>query len=85
MECEKEWSNNKKLVDLSAKDIRRAIPKGFSYFSVDFGLQSGFAHVIEDEKMFPSYFGKVRNTYRYTRNIRIYHYNQSAGFYPDLK
>lgn len=58
-ESETEWSQNKKLVDLSRhSDIRRAIPKGFSYFAVDFGLQNGFAHVIEDEKMFPACFGK---------------------------
>ncbi|XP_071112759.1 CWF19-like protein 2 [Haliotis cracherodii] len=53
-----EWSNNKKLVDLSYKDIRHSIPKGFPYFSVDFGLQGGFAHVIEDEQSFPPYFGR---------------------------
>uniref|UniRef100_A0A0N5ATJ5 CwfJ_C_2 domain-containing protein n=1 Tax=Syphacia muris TaxID=451379 RepID=A0A0N5ATJ5_9BILA len=57
-ECEREWSDNKKLIDLSKKngDIRRAIPKGFSYFSIDFGLQPGYAHVIEDESRFPQYF-----------------------------
>lgn len=57
-ESESEWSDNKKLVDLSQKDIRRSVPKGFPYFSVDFGLQGGFAHVIEDEQKFPSYFGR---------------------------
>ncbi len=62
MECESEWSDNKKLVELAKKggDIRRAIPKGFSYFAVDFGLQSGYAHVIEDEQRFPANFAKVR-------------------------
>ncbi len=59
MECEEEWAQNKKLVDLASKDIRRAVPIGFAYFSVDFGLQGGFAHVIEDEKLFPAFFGKV--------------------------
>jgi hypothetical protein len=34
------------------------IPKGFSYFAVDFGLQSGYAHIIEDESLFPDYFGQ---------------------------
>ncbi|KAH7954091.1 hypothetical protein HPB49_015475 [Dermacentor silvarum] len=34
------------------------IPRGLPYFSVDFGLQGGFAHVVEDEKEFPVYFGK---------------------------
>ncbi|KAL3879004.1 hypothetical protein ACJMK2_031326 [Sinanodonta woodiana] len=53
-----EWAHNKKLVDISQKDIRRSVPKGFPYFAVDFGLQGGFAHVIEDEHKFPSYFGR---------------------------
>ncbi|KAG8452957.1 hypothetical protein GDO86_004675 [Hymenochirus boettgeri] len=58
LECEEEWSMNKKLIDLSTKDIRRSVPKGLPYFSVDFGLQGGYAHVIEDEHKFPAYFGK---------------------------
>ncbi|XP_071590800.1 CWF19-like protein 2 [Heliangelus exortis] len=58
MECDEEWSVNKKLIDLSSKDIRKSVPKGLPYFSVDFGLQGGFAHVIEDQHKFPHYFGK---------------------------
>ncbi|TNN01926.1 hypothetical protein fugu_011308 [Takifugu bimaculatus] len=58
MECDDEWAMNKKVVDLSAKDIRRSVPRGLPYFAVDFGLQGGFAHVIENEEMFPHYFGK---------------------------
>ncbi|KAG5837086.1 hypothetical protein ANANG_G00235520 [Anguilla anguilla] len=58
MESDEEWAMNKKVVDLSSRDIRRAIPKGLPYFSVDFGLQGGFAHVIENEQKFPHYFGK---------------------------
>lgn len=58
MECESEWAQNKKLVDLSKKGLRNSIPRGLPYFSVDFGLQGGFAHVVEDEKDFPVYFGK---------------------------
>ncbi|XP_060575172.1 CWF19-like protein 2 [Ruditapes philippinarum] len=57
-ESESEWSQNKKVVDLSQKDIRHSVPKGFPYFAVDFGNQGGFAHVIEDEIKFPYYFGK---------------------------
>ncbi|KAM8976477.1 CWF19-like protein 2 [Pelodytes ibericus] len=57
-ESDEEWSMNKKLIDLSSKDIRRSVPKGLPYFSVDFGLQGGFAHVIENEHIFPHYFGK---------------------------
>uniref|UniRef100_A0A1D2AJ32 Cwf19 like protein 2 n=1 Tax=Ornithodoros brasiliensis TaxID=888526 RepID=A0A1D2AJ32_ORNBR len=58
LESETEWAHNKKLVDLSQKGLRNSVPKGLPYLSVDFGLQSGFAHVIEDEKEFPRYFGK---------------------------
>ncbi|XP_048199728.1 CWF19-like protein 2 [Perognathus longimembris pacificus] len=58
MESDEEWSINKKLIDLSSKDIRRSVPRGLPYFSVDFGLQGGFAHVIEDQHKFPHYFGK---------------------------
>ena len=63
LESDEEWAQNKKLLDLSKKDIRRSIPKGFSYFAVDFGLQAGFAHVIENEDKFSSSFGKVRRHY----------------------
>ncbi|XP_036993553.2 CWF19-like protein 2 isoform X2 [Artibeus jamaicensis] len=58
MESDEEWSMNKKLIDLSSKNIRKAVPKGLPYFSVDFGLQGGFAHIIEDQHKFPHYFGK---------------------------
>ncbi|XP_061484667.1 CWF19-like protein 2 isoform X2 [Rhineura floridana] len=58
MESDEEWSMNKKLIDISSKDIRKSVPKGLPYFSVDFGLQGGFAHVIEDQHKFPFYFGK---------------------------
>ncbi|XP_033631747.1 CWF19-like protein 2 [Asterias rubens] len=57
-ESESEWTQNKKLVDTRQKNIRKSIPQGFPYFSVDFGLDGGFAHVIEDEDVFPHYFGK---------------------------
>ncbi|CAL8361570.1 unnamed protein product [Merluccius merluccius] len=58
MECDEEWAMNKKVVNLSSKDIRQAVPRGLPYFAVDFGLQGGFAHVIENEQKFPHYFGK---------------------------
>ncbi|XP_055278916.1 CWF19-like protein 2 isoform X1 [Moschus berezovskii] len=58
MESDEEWSINKKLIDLSSKDIRKSVPRGLPYFSVNFGLQGGFAHVIEDQHKFPHYFGK---------------------------
>ncbi|KAJ9590895.1 hypothetical protein L9F63_016077 [Diploptera punctata] len=52
-QCETKWATNKKLVDLKNKDVRRAVPKGLPFFTVDFGLDLGFAHVIEDKKIFP--------------------------------
>lgn len=58
LDCDEEWAMNKKVVDLSSKDIRHAVPRGLPYFAVDFGLQGGFAHVIENEQKFPHYFGK---------------------------
>ncbi|CAI5446345.1 unnamed protein product [Caenorhabditis angaria] len=54
-ECEGEYTDNKKLIE--TKDLRRQIPKGFSYFAVDFGLCNGFAHVIENHDEFPATFG----------------------------
>lgn len=58
LECETEWSTNKKLVDLSKKNIRHSVPKGLPYFAVDFGNEGGFAHVIEEEKYFPPNFAQ---------------------------
>nr|GMD12570.1 CWF19-like protein 2 [Ipomoea batatas] len=58
-EAEDEWSqhNAKKLIDTSIKGLRASIPKDFPYFHVEFGLNRGFVHVIDDEKNFRSSFG----------------------------
>lgn len=56
-ECETEWSDNVKLVKLKDRNISRNIPKGLPYFHVDFGLDNGFAHVIEDEENWNRRFG----------------------------
>lgn len=58
LECEEEWAQNKKIIELNKKELRKSIPKGFSYFAVDFGLQPGYAHVIENEAKFPAFFGQ---------------------------
>ncbi|KAK0168559.1 hypothetical protein PV327_002345 [Microctonus hyperodae] len=58
LECETEWSTNKKIVDLNHRNVRQVIPKGLPYFAVNFGNHGGFAHVIEDEKMFPRNFAQ---------------------------
>ncbi|KAL6970518.1 hypothetical protein U1Q18_030217 [Sarracenia purpurea var. burkii] len=58
-EAEDEWSqhNSKKLIDTSAKGLRGSIPKDFPYFHVEFGLNKGFVHVIDDEQQFKTNFG----------------------------
>ncbi|XP_023237188.1 CWF19-like protein 2 [Centruroides sculpturatus] len=58
MESETEWSLNKKLIDLYKKDLLHSVPKGLPYFHVEFGTSGGFAHIVEEEKLFPLYFGK---------------------------
>ena len=50
---------NKKVIDLKGKDVRKCVPKGLPYFFVDFGMQPGFAHIIEDEQRFPDAFAQV--------------------------
>ena len=57
LESDEEWAQNKKLVDTKNKGIRGSIPNGLPYFAVEFGMEGGFAHVIEDESLFPWYFG----------------------------
>ena len=57
-ECEGMWAQNVKLVNLKDKNIRRAVPRELPYFHVDFGMQDGFAHVVEDEKTFPNNFAQ---------------------------
>jgi hypothetical protein len=37
--------------------LRNSIPKDFPYFHVEFDLNKGFVHVIDDEKKFKSNFG----------------------------
>lgn len=62
VDSEKEWSDNEKLIDLSKPkyngSIKKAIPKGFPYFSINFGLQPGYAHVIENDNLFSSNFAQ---------------------------
>ncbi|KAK9871350.1 hypothetical protein WA026_011616 [Henosepilachna vigintioctopunctata] len=57
-ESESEWSHNKKLISLKNRDIRKAVPKSLPYFFVSFGMKEGFAHVIEDQSMFPNNFAQ---------------------------
>lgn len=58
LESDEEWAQNVKLIDTRRKGVRSCIPTGLPYFFVDFGLDSGYAHVIEDTTKFPHYFAK---------------------------
>ncbi|KAL3576770.1 hypothetical protein D5086_022053 [Populus alba] len=42
--------STKKLTDTSEKGLRGSISKDFPYFHVEFGLNRGFVHVIDDKK-----------------------------------
>ncbi|KAH7294786.1 hypothetical protein KP509_27G018900 [Ceratopteris richardii] len=58
-EAEDEWSQHdaKKLIDTSVKGLRGSIPKNFPYFHVEFGLQAGYVHVIDNERAFEADLG----------------------------
>lgn len=64
------------------------IPKGFSYFAVDFGLQPGFAHVIENETLFPANFARVSRLCQHFRqvhsSIETYRFEEVIGGVLDL-
>ena len=63
METDEQWGQsiregqNKRLIDTRVKGLRRSIPKGFPYFAVEFEMEGGFAHVVEEEADFKPYFG----------------------------
>ena len=59
LESDEQWAQNVKLVDTTGKGLRRSIPARVPFFHVEFGLDKGMAHVIEDADQFPRYFGKV--------------------------
>ena len=49
-----DWSTHRKVIPISREKggLRKQIPENFSYFFVDFGLDSGMAHIIEKENEF---------------------------------
>ncbi|KAL1525720.1 hypothetical protein AB1Y20_020564 [Prymnesium parvum] len=57
LESEGDWSQHRKLYDTKGS-IRGTVPPGFSYFAVTFGLQAGYAHVVEDDAAWPPHFGR---------------------------
>jgi hypothetical protein len=55
-----EWAQHasKRMIDTSQKGLRGAIPPNFPYFHVEFGLGSGFVHVIDNPREFDRDFGR---------------------------
>lgn len=55
-----EWAQHaaKRMIDTSQKGLRGAIPPNFPYFHVEFGLGSGFVHVIDNPTEFARDFGR---------------------------
>ncbi|CAI5980278.1 unnamed protein product [Closterium sp. NIES-65] len=61
-EAESEWSqqHSKRIIDTRAirGGLRSAIPPNFPYFHVEFSLQGGYCHVIDDESAFKASLGR---------------------------
>jgi len=57
LESDEQWSQHKKIIDTRKKSFRRSVPKNFSYFYVSFGMNGGFAHIIEDKNKISTHFG----------------------------
>ena len=59
IESESEWSQHKKVIETKGRGLRKSIPQGFPYFFVEFGIDYGYVHVIEQESKFSRQFGRV--------------------------
>lgn len=62
-ESESEWSQHKKVIETShaTGGIRSRLTSKLAYFHVWFGIEKGFAHIIEEPKEWEPWFGKVYN------------------------
>jgi hypothetical protein len=52
METDEDWSTKKKWV--ISVQIRKSVSSDLPYFTVNFGLQGRFSHVIKDQHKFPT-------------------------------
>jgi hypothetical protein len=53
LDCDAEWAQHKRILDTATEGsggLRKAIPKNFPFVYVDFRLDQGYAHVVEDEE-----------------------------------
>ncbi len=57
LEADSMFAVNKHLIDTKARPFRSSVPKDFPYFAVSFGMEGGYAHVIEDESLVSKDFG----------------------------
>jgi len=48
--CDAEWATHPAAMDTASKGLRRTVPSRFPYFHVEFGINGGYAHVVEDEE-----------------------------------
>ncbi|KAF8820717.1 cwfj family protein [Cardiosporidium cionae] len=86
LESESEWSDNKKVIEISGKrGPRGAIPRGFPYIYIDFALSGGLAHVIESGRDFPKYFGRdvIRGMLEMVSTERAFY--ETQHFYEAVK
>lgn len=58
LETGSDWSDNKKIIDTREKGLLRSIPKNFPYFHVEFGINGGYCHLIENDLKFKYFFGR---------------------------
>eukprot|EP00494_Astrolonche_serrata_P033576 UN33845 len=59
MEGDVMWNTNKRLIETKEKGLMRSVPTHMPYFHVEFGMDGGFLHVIEDAEKFGQIFGKL--------------------------
>ncbi len=55
-DADEEWATHRKLISTTEKGLRRSVPPNFAYFYVEWEV-GGYAHIIEDEDIFPRAFG----------------------------
>lgn len=62
LESDSVWNTNKKLIEVklsvNGQNLRNSIPCSMAYFYVQFGMNLGFIHLIEDQSKFGKHFGR---------------------------
>ena len=51
LEADEEWSSNAGIIDTKDKGLRSSIPHGFAFCYVDFRLDQGYVHLIENRRL----------------------------------